>query len=207
MNLCIFASFIIFASIVSLFIKRHNRATEKEQQNFWQKEQQANNVRRRSLDDLDYVSIPLDTLPVTVMAQDSSVRDCLDALTILSEEKIVNFAGISNTDLKLTYGTANLTALSEYDQNFTLLVQTLQKWAETLHRAGYTAEAQQVLEYAVSIHSDAGTSYRLLASLYDREGKQEKVTALYDAALALTSPSGKTIARTLKEAYPYIGSM
>lgn len=207
MNLCIFASFIIFASIVSLFIKRHNRATEKEQQDFWQKERQANNVRRQSLDNLDYISIPLDTLPVTVMAQDSSVRDCLDTLAFLSEEKIVNFAGISNTDLKLTYGTANLTALSQYDQNFTLLVQTLQKWAETLHQAGYTAEAQQILEYAVSVHSDAGTSYRLLASLYDREGKQEKVAALYDAALALTSPSGKTIARTLKEAYPYIGSM
>ena len=207
MNLTIIASFIIFASIVSIFIKRSNRNTEKEQLSFWEKEQQANDVRRRPLDDLDYVSIPLDTLPVTVMAEDSSVRDCLDTLSVLSEEKIVNFAGITNTDLKLTYGTANISVLSQYDQNFTLLVQTLQKWAETLHCAGYTAEACQILEYAVSIHSDAGTSYRLLASIYDREGQQEKVAALYDAALALTSPSGKTIARTLKEAYPYIGSI
>lgn len=205
MNLTIFASFIIFSSIVSIFIKRHNRTTEKEQISFWQKEQQANNVRRRPLDDLDYVSIPLDTLPVTVMTEDSSVRDCLDTLSVLSEEKIVNFAGITNTDLKLTYGTANISVLSQYDQNFTLLVQTLQKWAERLHQAGYIAETCQILEYAVSIHSDAGTSYRLLASIYDREGKQEKVAALYDAALALTSPSGKTIARTLKESYPYIG--
>ena len=207
MNLSIFASFIIFASIVSIFIKRHNRATEKEQQDFWQKEQQANDVRRRPLDDLDYVSIPMDALPVTVMAEDISVKDCLDTLSVLSGQKIVSFAGISNTDLKLTYGTANITALSGYDQNFTLLVQTLQKWAEILFRAGYTAETIQILEYAVSIHSDAGTSYRLLASLYDQKGEQKKVAALYDAALALTSPSGKTIARTLKESYPYIGSV
>lgn len=69
------------------------------------------------------------------------------------------------------------------------------------------AETRQILEYAVlSIGTDAGTSYRLLASLYDQDGEQEKVAALYDTALSLTSPSGKTIARTLLEAYPYIGS-
>lgn len=204
MNLTIFASFILFTCVVSIFIKRHTRATEKANKDFWQKEQQANEVRSRPLDDLDYVSIPLDTLPVTVMSEDVSVRDCLDMLSSLCSEKIVNFAGISNTDLKLTYGTANITVLSQYDQNFTLLVQTLQKWATLLHQAGYDAETRQILEYAVSIHSDAGTSYRLLASLYDREGEQEKVKALHAAALALTSPSGKTIARTLRESYPYI---
>lgn len=207
MNLTIFASFIIFTSIVSIFIKRHTRASEKEQRDFWQKEQLANQVRRRPLDDLDYVSIPLDALPVTVMAGDEAVRDCIDTLSVLANEKIVNFAGISNTDLKLAYGTSNITALSQYDQNFTLLAQTLQKWAELLHQAGYIAETRQILEYAVSIHSDAGTSYRLLASLYNKDGEQKKVQALHDAALALTSPSGKTIARTLRETYPYIQSV
>jgi len=53
----------------------------------------------------------------------------------------------------------------------------------------------------------ASTTHRLLASLYDQDGEQEKVAALYDTALSLTSPSGKTIARTLLEAYPYIGSL
>lgn len=188
-------------------IKRNNRSEAKKEQEFWDREQQANQVRRKPLDDLDYVSLPLDTLPVTVMNQDTIVKDCLDTLSALADEKIVNFAGITNTDLKLTYGAANITALSQYDQNFTLLVQTLQKWAKTLHQAGYIVEARQVLEYAVSIHSDAGTSYRLLAAIYDQDGEQEKVAALYDAALALTSPSGKTIARTLRESYPYIDTL
>lgn len=207
MNLITFASFILFCCVLSMTIKRNNRSEAKKEQDFWDREQQANQVRRKPLDDLDYVSIPLDTLPVTVMAQDTIVKDCLDTLSALADEKIVNFAGITNTDLKLTYGAANITALSQYDQNFTLLVQTLQKWAKTLHQAGYIIEARQVLEYAVSIHSDAGTSYRLLAAIYDRDGEQEKVAALYDAALALTSPSGKTIARTLRESYPYIDTL
>lgn len=208
MNLIIFASFIIFTSILSMTIRRHNRTEKKQQEQFWEREQRANQVRRKPLDDLDYVTIPLDTLPTDVMAQDVIVRDCLDTLASLSREKMVNLAGYTNTDLKLTYGTANITALSQYDQNFTLLAQTLQKWAEALHSAGYVAETRQVLECAVlTIRSDAGTSYRLLASLYDQDGEQEKVAALYDAALALTSPSGKTIARTLRESYPYIGSL
>lgn len=207
MNLIVFATFIIFTSILSMTIKRHSRSDQKRQEQFWQREARANQVRRKSLDGLAYVTVPLETLPTQAMADDAVVRDCLDTLKSLSHEKIVNLAGYTNTDLKLTYGTANITILSQYDQNFTLLAQTLQKWAETLHRGGYAREARQVLEYAVlSIHSDAGTSYRLLASLYHQENEQEKVAALYDAALQLTSPSGKTIARILQETYPYIGA-
>lgn len=207
MNLTIFASFIIFTSILSIVIRRNNRSDAQKQKQFWDREQQANQVRRKPLDDLDYVNLPLDTLPTTVMAEDAAVKDCLDTLSALADEKIVNFAGITNTDLKLTYGTSNITVLSQYDQNFTLLVQTLQKWAKTLHQAGYVKETRQILEYAISIHSDAGTSYRLLAAIYDQDGEQEKVAALYDAALALTSPSGKTIARILRQSYPYLDSL
>lgn len=207
MNLTFLASFIMFICMLSIAIRRHSRAVQKKQEQFWERERQANHVRRKPLDNLDYITIPLETLPVHVMTADGTVRECLDVLHTLAGEKIVNFTGITNTDLKLTYGTANITALSQYDQNFTLLVQTLQKWAEALHRAGYTDEARQILEYAVSVHSDAGTSYRLLAALYDQAGEQEKVAGLYDTALALTSPSGKTIARTLRESYPYIGSL
>lgn len=118
----------------------------------------------------------------------------VEVLTGFILRDLFGFA-VSNQDLALI------------DQNFTLLVQTLQKWAEALHREGYAREARQVLEYAVlAIQSDAGTSYRLLASLYDQENEQAKVAALYDAALHLTSPSGKTIARTLLKAYPYLSA-
>lgn len=205
MNLTFFATFIIFTSILSMTIKRHNRSEKKQREQFWERERRANQVRRRPLDDLEYVTIPLESLPTTVLTDNMVVQDCLDTLAFLSHEKIVNLAGYTNTDLKLAYGTANITALSQYDQNFTLLAQTLQKWAEALRDAGYILEARQVLEYAVlTIHSDAGTSYRLLASLYEQSGEREKTAALYDAALSLTSPSGRTIARTLRESCPYI---
>ena len=39
--------------------------------------------------------------------------------------KLLNLSGISNTDLKLQYGHANLDLLAEYDQNFSNLLRCL----------------------------------------------------------------------------------
>ena len=79
------------------------------------------------------------------------------------------------TDLKLTYGAPNLPLLSEYDENFTLLISTLQKWASLLYDAGQTAEAQTVLEFAVSAGSDISGSYKLLASIYRDHQEEQKI--------------------------------
>ena len=46
-------------------------------------------------------------------------------LNSLKDEQIVNFTGISNTDLKLSFGAANLPTLSRFDQNYTLLARAL----------------------------------------------------------------------------------
>ena len=108
MNLIVLATIIIFTRILSITIKRHNRIEKKQREQFWEREERANQVRRKPLDDLDYVTIPMESLPTTVMTQDVIVQDCLDTLSFLSHEKIVNLAGYTNTDLKLAYGTANM---------------------------------------------------------------------------------------------------
>lgn len=100
MNFIIFATFIIFTSILSMTIKRHNRSEKNQQEQFWEREKRANQVRRKPLDDLDYVTIPLENLPTAVLAEDVIVQDCLNTLVSLSREKIVNLAGYTNTDLK-----------------------------------------------------------------------------------------------------------
>lgn len=204
MKLPILASFIIFIGIVSLFINRSNRKIKSQEEEFWEKELRANNVRKKPLDDLNYVTIPLEVLPTSADSENGTIAECIETLKALCDCKIVCLSGITNTDLKLTYGTANITALSEYDENFTLLVTTLQKWADLLYKDGFTEECQTVLEYAISIQSDAGTSYKLLASIYKEKEEEEKLIGLYMTALNLSSPSGTHIARSLKELYPDI---
>ncbi|MFR4338210.1 MAG: hypothetical protein ACLT33_09390 [Lachnospira pectinoschiza] len=45
-----------------------------------------------------------------------------NTITGLKDKKILNLP-ISNTELKLSYGAANLTEFTEYDDNFTTLIK------------------------------------------------------------------------------------
>lgn len=195
------ASFIILLVVISHLIRKNNRAMEAEQRSFWAREREANSVRKKSLDGLNYITIPFEDLPCEIHTDNTVVAECLSTLQTLSQRKIVNLTGITNTDLKLTYGTANITVLTEYDQNFTLLVTTLQKWAEALYSLGAVEQARTILEYAVSVDSDAGTSYELLASIYAANRDYASIEKLIEHARELTSSSGKIIVRKLQESH------
>lgn len=202
MKIPLLASLFLFLWVFCRQLKRHTRSLQEEQQAFWQKEREANNVRKKSLENLDYIAVPLERLPITLHTDNETIADCVATITILSKCKIVNLTGITNTDLKLTYGTANITVLTEYDQNFTLLVTTLQKWADALLSLGDMIAARMVLEYAVEVKSDVTKTYLLLAELYAGQPETAMLSALLASAQKLTSPSGKMIVRRLKEQYP-----
>jgi len=199
MNFPFLASLFVFLLVLGRVLKKNTRTMENEEQSFWQKERAANSVRKKPLDDLEYISIPLEQLPIDVHKEDPVVQDCVDILSTLKDCKIVNLTGITNTDLKLTYGTANITALTEYDQNYTLLVTTLQKWANQLHTLGDLASAEAILEYAISIRSDVTKTYLMLAEIYEKQGASRRIQELVAAAEKLTTPSGKVILRKLQE--------
>ena len=122
----------------------------------------------------------------------------------MTAQKIVNLTGFSNTDLKLEYGTANITVLTEYDQNYTILVRTLQKWADLLIAAGYDKEASVLMEFAVTTHTDISRTYYQLADYYVSQRESDKIRNLTDTASILHSSNSKIILNHLKELYPDI---
>ena len=146
MKMPFFASFIVFIIWLSYELSKARRRSARERDNYWEREAAANNTRRKPLDDLDYIHIPFDSLPMDILKEDETVAECHQALYYLAESPIVNFTGYSNTDLKLKYGTPNIGLLTRYDQNYTTLVHTLQKWAEKLYESGYTTQTRQILE-------------------------------------------------------------
>ena len=91
---------------------------------FWQRERDANNTRKQDISQLDYVDFSGVTLPFAQF-EDTLLKECEQQVLNLKDKKVLNLTGISNTDLKMTYGAANLPLLTQYDQNFTLLVRTL----------------------------------------------------------------------------------
>ena len=199
MKLPFLASFIVFIVWLSFMITRSRRAMELQEKQFWDREKQANRTRRKSLDGLAYITIPLDKLPLDLNTDQDDIRECVDIILTLSTQTIVNLTGYTNTDLKLMYGAPNITALTEYDQNYTLLARTLQKWAALLHAQGHITQARTILEFAVSTRTDVSGTYRLLADIYKDSGESEKVAGLMEAAQALPDFSRNIITRLLQE--------
>ena len=201
MNFIIITSFLAFSIVFFFARKRTSRIEEARDREFWERENRANGIRRKSLDGLNYITIPDELLNMKPAVTTEVLNTCIRDLNDLSEYQIVNLTGYTNTDLKLEYGTANITILSEYDLHYTNLVTLLQKLAELLHENGEDALAIATLEFAVSTGTDVSKSYYLLADLYQETGTPEKISHLIDYAQNINSMIKDTIVQRLTEVY------
>lgn len=153
------AIFIIFCLLLAFYIKKNDTTQKRVHDEFWEKERQANAVRKKDISKLDYINIPLDKIPVKL---ESSAEKTIFSL---AQKPMLNFVGISNTDLKLQYGTANLDILTEYENNFLDFVSILPEYAEELIAAGEKESALMLLEFAVSVNADSRKIDNLLLQL------------------------------------------
>lgn len=201
MNLFLFSSFTIFCIIFSIALHKTKRIEQNLDQDFWEREQKANFTRKKSLDNLNYITIPEEILQMKPDYMTSEIENCLRDLNDLSAFKIVNFTGYTNTDLKLEYGTANINILSDYDFHYTNLVTLLQKLAELLHDILEDALAVKTLEFAVSTGTDVSKSYYLLAQLYQEAGMSEKIEELISQVQNIRSILKDTIVENLRATY------
>ena len=199
MKFYILASLIIFILVIAHNVRKSGKIQQKNELGFWEKERLANETRRKPLDGLNYITIPLDKLPMHTMEENERVAECLRIVNELSVEPVVNLTGITNTDLKLEYGAANITVLTQYDQNYTLLASTLQQWADLLYSEGFVKETLQILEFAVDTHTDVSRCYDLLADIYLQHGDSGKIAELTETAETLNSLNKEVILRHLKE--------
>lgn len=191
--------FMIFVIIV-LWVgrgRRHSDRLRKEAtERFWEKEQRANLTRKKDLSDLDYITIPADTLPFPETEKEE-ITDLQKLILHLSTQKIVNFTGLTNTDLKLMYGAPNLPLLMEYDKNYLELVRTLYRYGKYLYDLDLKEEAKTILEYGLSIKTDVSANYTLLAEIYKEENAKERIDFVISEAEKLTSMTKKALLANL----------
>lgn len=159
----------------------------------------ANLVRKKSLDGLPYITIPMEYIPKSLLNDDPAVADCISTLETLSEQKIVNLTGYTNTELKFNYGAANLPTLMEYDDNYTVYARTMNRLAQAYYDAGYESNARILLEKAVESQTDIKATYLLLAKIYKKHKETEKLYALLAKAEDLHSSSKDAIMHALQE--------
>lgn len=195
------ASLVIFALFCGWSCyeaKKHTRLEQKKEDEFWEREREANSVRRKPIDHLDYIKIPKE-LPVDLLKDNIEMPNILKTVESLRNDKILNLTGYSNTDLKLEYGAPNLSELSRYDSNFTALVTTFQKWADLLLNEDYEKEAVGLMEYIVSIGGDIGKTYRLLGKYYLKNSMEDKFDELIKSADSLRSLNKPYILQSVKD--------
>ena len=206
-----FASYIILCLVVRHAINRNNKLHLNSESAFWARENSANEVRKQSLEDLNYISFSfaplspdqlLDNASLAVLMENPRISEITERLIALENSKIVNLNYITNTELKSTYGVANLALLTEYDQNYTDLITLLQEYASILAENGFIVAAQTVLETAIFMGTDISSSYSLAASIYREQGLTGKISELITQAEKLNSPRKNTIVRILHTTDP-----
>lgn len=155
-------------------IESHERNIE---ENLRQLERRASLPIKKSLQSLPKIVISLSDLPFRENATDE-IMSCQIIIKELSAQTICNLTGISNTELKLKYGAGNLDKLSEYEQNYLLLIKTLSAWGTRLYEQHNYTDAETVLEYAVFCQSDLRQTYITLTKIYIDQNAPEKVRNL-----------------------------
>ena len=167
----------IFVVWLNYEISKNNKLSKKGSDAFWNKEAQANQIRKADISGLDYISIPVERLPMEDNPS-QAINSYRDTILSLSKKKILNLSGFSNTELKLKYGTSNITQLTEYENNYNLLVTNLQKWGECLYVNGNHREALIVLEVAIACRTDVHKTFELLVKIYRDQNSYDKISLL-----------------------------
>lgn len=185
------AIFITFCLVLTYYIKKNDASQQKVEEEFWEKERLSNTIRKQDISKLDYITIPLEKIPEKLHTSTEK------KLFALAEKPMLNFTGITNTDLKLKYGTANITVLSEYDNNFTDFVALLPEYTQELLDAGQKQTAQMLLEFAVDCKADSCKIYHQLAVIYQENNCPEKIHHLLTKSETLPELTQKAIQKDL----------
>lgn len=184
--------FVLFFSLIfTMLLKKSSISFSQQAEALLEKERTANSTRKKDISNLDYITIPYEKLPFLEKPSER-VKSYEQDILYLKDQKILNLNGISNTELKLTYGAANLPDLMQYDENYIRLVAILGKWAQALMDENYVTEAQTVLEVAVEAGCDSSSIYLNLASIY-QSTDINKMPYLIEKINASSSPMKKTI--------------
>ena len=225
----IFTTVVIGFLAIMIYMKATTNRFNTGDEELIEREARANSVRKKSLDELEYITIPFERLPFAELRHteasntdgtadsgqsgsntsgyvssfscnpDEILRQDENEVIKLKGKKIVNFTGVSNTDLKTAYGAPNLTMLTEYDQNFTSLKKALDTWGSHLIEHGQKGDARRVLEFAVECRTDLKSTYVNLADIYAEGFEFDKIDHLIEVSDGLDSLMKGPIIRALKE--------
>lgn len=192
-----FTIFLIFVVWLAIRYRSNNQKTQQLQDDFWENEAKANSAPAADLDSIQYINIPLEKFPLGLYSQDEILQIEFQ-LKELSQKRILNLTGKTNTELKATYGVSNLPAIMEIGENFDQLTVLLKDYASALIQHKSFQEAIAVLEFGVGIGTDISQHYIMLGQCYQKLGKFDKIDYLIEQVKSRDLLLGPSILRQLE---------
>ena len=197
MNLLIFFFFTVFGIWLTIQLRKSRNLNEKAESDFWENESMANSVRKKQLEASDFVTFPFDKLPTEESFAPEPVPESLPILRSLSDQKMINLNGISNTEVKKRFGAANITILTEYDGNYELFVKNIYLLCQYLYDIGRKEEALMLSEETILTGTDSLLHYKLIIQIYQEQGNTAGISWLREKAQSLHSITKGAILRAL----------
>lgn len=173
------AIFLGIGIFLAIRYKSLNKKQDEVTQSFWEREAAANAAPTANLDNIKYITIPLDKFPLG-FSKDPAICSLENILRDLSKKRLLNLTGKTNTELKEAYGVANLTTMQSIGEDFDLLTITLKDYGAALIEQGLLADAINVLEFGVAIGTDISQNYNMLGDCYLALGKTDKISYLIE---------------------------
>ncbi|MCR5416595.1 MAG: hypothetical protein K6E79_07355 [Pseudobutyrivibrio sp.] len=169
--------FIIFLAWLTFRLRSIYKKRDASEKEFWDKERAANATPAKDISNLRYINIPIEKFPIH-FSTDTDVCAVEEELTALSQKKLLNITGMTNTELKTKYGVPNFEALSQMGEDFDRATVLLNKYGKALVEADRIDDAINVLEFAVGIGTDVSESYTLLGDCYKQKHNDIKLDLL-----------------------------
>lgn len=187
--------FIILIVIFQFILRKNSKKDEQRTQEFWKRESESNAVRKKDISNLDYIHIPESLLSIT--SEIPEVSNAIAKFSSFKDMTMLNLTGLSNTDLKLQYGPANLDALSSYDENCTRMLRSIISAAEALKSNNIDKEAIAFLEFGIQCRTDITSNYTMLAEYYAANNNKEGIDHLIQTANSINSMTRDSIIKKL----------
>ena len=176
----IFTLFLIFVLSTAAYRANLERKRKKRDSDFWAREEAAKNAPKKDLSEVSYLRIPLERFPMGALDSEEAML-LEEELRKLSALPILNLNGMTNTDIKLAYGTDNFEYMQTVGEHFDRLEILLCDYAKLLMENGRYAETIPVLQFAVDENATISSIYTLLGECFDETGAHESLDELITA--------------------------
>ena len=178
--------FIIILVLIQLYIKKSDTSQKNNIKKFWEREQKANATRKKDISTLKYIEWDT-TLPVK------------ENNTLLSDILKNNPEADSAYNKIISVKDKNIINLTEYEDNYTLLIKNLAVLGHILKEQGDITDATHYLEYSIRIGSDIRSCYADLKDIYISQNHTEKVDKLRQYASMIKSVNKELIINLLND--------